>query len=363
MTRYMPILKAREGEFGALEALPEDIRNTLTPLIEIPKVPHDYVRDRPTKTLEQHIAGIGDRLRKSWGDRPVYVQLPRHTDGASETLSDGLAAVGGVLQDCAGLGVRAIPVLVTSNSTPYLTAVRDYSANSDEGVCLRLHVGDFDQGDPDSPSPKSRIDALLERVGATHHDSVDVVLDLGDLSQDLNMASMVARTMFGELPYRTAWRSVALAAASFPENLSEVVGGTERVIKRHEWALWNRLRRRDEWSQVVFGDYAIAHSKITELDPRTMRMSASIRYTTDASWLVLKGRNVREHGFDQYFDLCRRLIDRSEYKGPGFSWGDEFIFKCAQGLGGPGNATTWRKVGTNHHLTLVARAIAAAAVV
>jgi hypothetical protein len=25
---------------------------------------------------------------------------------------------------------------------------------------------------------------------------------------------------------------------------------------------------------------------------------------------------------------------------------------------GPGNATTWRKVGTNHHLTLVTRELA-----
>jgi hypothetical protein len=84
-------------------------------------------------------------------------------------------------------------------------------------------------------------------------------------------------------------------------------------------------------------------------------MSASIRYTTPESWLIVKGRNVNQYGFEQYYDLCKQLIGRPEYVGPEFSWGDEFIWKCAQETAGTGNATTWRKVGVNHHLTLVAR--------
>jgi hypothetical protein len=89
-----------------------------------------------------------------------------------------------------------------------------------------------------------------------------------------------------------------------------------------------------------------------------MIMSASIRYTTDSDWLVVKGRNVRQYGFEQYFDLCRALVERPEYYGPAFSWGDEYIGRCAAREVGPGNATTWRKVGTNHHITVVTRAIA-----
>ena len=88
-------------------------------------------------------------------------------------------------------------------------------------------------------------------------------------------------------------------------------------------------------------------------------MSASIRYTTDGNWLVVKGRNVRRYGFEQYFELCRTLVMRQEFSGRGFSWGDQYIDDCAFERTGPGNATTWRKVGTNHHLTLVARALAA----
>jgi hypothetical protein len=159
-------------------------------------------------------------------------------------------------------------------------------------------------------------------------------------------------------PQIAAWRQVVFAAASFPEDLSDVDAATVSTLPRREWELWSMLQRSPKKlprRDLVFGDYGITHPVPRELDPRTMRMSASIRYTTRDSWLVIKGRNVRQYGFEQYFDLCGVLVNRPEYSGADFSWGDDYSAKCAERESGPGNATTWRKVGTNHHLTLVAR--------
>ena len=152
-----------------------------------------------------------------------------------------------------------------------------------------------------------------------------------------------------------------LAAASFPEDLSDVSAATIVTLPRHEWDLWKTLQRKPAAlprRDLIFGDYAMAHPVAKTLDPRTMRMSANIRYTTQDEWLVIKGRNVRQYGFSQYFDLCRLLVERPEYSGRTYSWGDGYIADCAEGMQGPGNATTWRKVGVNHHLTLVTRGLA-----
>jgi hypothetical protein len=196
-------------------------------------------------------------------------------------------------------------------------------------------------------------------VGLTHLQQADLILDLANIGTDLGRATLVARAIIAEAPHAAEWRRLVLAAASFPENLSEVDAATTTTLPRIEWDLWERLqRRRALRHDTLFGDYAIAHPVPTELDPRTMRMSASIRYTTPENWLIVKGRNVRQYGFDQYFELCRTLVRLPEYSGEAFSWGDGFIARCARGAAGPGNATTWRKVGTNHHLTLVARALA-----
>ena len=90
----------------------------------------------------------------------------------------------------------------------------------------------------------------------------------------------------------------------------------------------------------------------------SLRQTPSIRYTIDESWLVVKGKNLRDYSFSQFYDVCRNLIARPEYCGPAFSWGDWYINECANTREGPGNLTTWRKVGTSHHLAFVASQIA-----
>src|SRR5713101_5232213 len=98
---YVPVLKGKEGEYGALEALAmptNDVRNWLMPLIEVPDVPYDYASEGSAKSLDQHVSGIADRLRKCWQDRPLYIELP-WSEG-EERLSDGRIALEAVLSDC-----------------------------------------------------------------------------------------------------------------------------------------------------------------------------------------------------------------------------------------------------------------------
>ncbi len=107
-----------------------------------------------------------------------------------------------------------------------------------------------------------------------------------------------------------------------------------------------------------FGDYGISHPDWVDVDPRIQQMSAGLRYTTDEQWLVFKGRGVKRYGYEQSHDICQRLISMPEYSGEDFSWGDDWIMKCANREVQSGNATTWRKAGTNHHLAFVTRQLA-----
>lgn len=111
----------------------------------------------------------------------------------------------------------------------------------------------------------------------------------------------------------------------------------------------------------TFSDFAVQHPEQLEVDPRLMKMSANLRYTTDTDFLIFKRRNVQQHGYGQFLDICRDLVRMPEYSGPDFSDGDRAITACAAANGNgakPGSATTWRKIATNHHLTFVVRAIA-----
>jgi hypothetical protein len=350
---YVPMLKGKEGEFAALEGLELDIRDKITPLIEVPNVPYDYANDRPAKSLDSHVAGIGERLNRCWRSGPLYLDLPWFQNG--EYLEDGRLALAAVLTDCSERGLSVIPVVSTASSESYLRAAGDHARRFGTGVCLRLLVRDFEDNDPDSATS-----GVLERTGPLTPENIDVLLDLEDLGTDSGRAVLIARSVLSMLPEGN-WRRIILAGASFPSDLSEVSAARTTTLPRREWQLWQTLHKRPgplRQHNLIFGDYAVAHPVPTELDPRTMRMSASIRYTTPDSWLVVKGRNVRQYGFEQYFELSRSLVSRPEYCGRDFSWGDGYLSDCAAGVTGPGNATTWRKVGTNHHITLVARELA-----
>lgn len=100
-----------------------------------------------------------------------------------------------------------------------------------------------------------------------------------------------------------------------------------------------------------------------------MNLSGHIRYTTDEEFLIVKGGAVRDvkrngevvaegRGYEQMVDLCRVLINLPEYSGADFSWGDRYIWDCANGTASHGNATTWRQFATNHHLTFVVHQLA-----
>jgi hypothetical protein len=352
---YVPILKGKEGEYAALEALGVDIKSMLMPLIEIPAIPYDYANERPTKSLDDHIAEIPERLKRACATMPMYLDLPWFDN--EETLSNGRTALESVLAKSVTLGMNPIPVVSRSNTPEYLAAARSHSSATGSGNCIRLVVEDFDE-DVDLEAELKR---LLLSAASGGIESTDLIVDLEDLGADAGKAVLIARSVFSMIPHRDRWRKMILAAASFPEDLSDVSAATIVTLPRYEWDLWKTLQRKPNMlprRDLIFGDYAMAHPITKTLDPRTMRMSANIRYTTQDEWLIVKGRNVRQYGFDQYFDLCRILVERPEYSGRSYSWGDGYIADCAEAMQGPGNATTWRKVGVNHHLTLVTRGLA-----
>lgn len=353
-TVYVPVLKGKEGEFAALEALPPDVRELVLPLIEIPDVPYDYASESYSKTLDEHISGIPERLLKCSGSGPLFLHLSSF--GENENIADGRTALEAILEGCIANETRIIPVVGRSSSDAYLAAALTHSEETDMGLAVRVCVEDFEE-EVDLEKELSRIFPAGE-LGAT---KADLIVDLANIGADMSRALLVARYILQQLPWPQRWRRVILAAASFPEDLSEVSAATTVTLPRQEWSLWKAIQRKPgnlPRKDLIFGDYAISSPVFKALDPRVMRMSANIRYTTEDEWLIIKGRNVRQYGFSQYFELCQALVERPEFSGAPFSWGDEYILGCAERRVGPGNATTWRKVGVNHHIALVARALA-----
>jgi len=80
---YVPILKGRDGEYGALQTLASNVRVALTPLLELPPIPWDYEEEAPAKTIDQHLRTL--QLWSSEGAPPG--ELRGHESGVKGALA------------------------------------------------------------------------------------------------------------------------------------------------------------------------------------------------------------------------------------------------------------------------------------
>jgi hypothetical protein len=313
-------------------------------------VPWNYSEDRPAKTIDQHLKKVPAQISESWGNKPIFIDF-NWLDITTE-LENRKSPIRHLFDEGQKHKLGLIPVTSPSREEPYKEEIKKLLSSRERELCLRLENDDFLE------DLNAILEAELEfydvQASKTH-----LLIDFGGISESQKSAIILAVIqIIRSLPNIDKWKSLILAATAFPENLSGVDAGTQ-TIPRTEWDIWKEVfQRKDIPRTPDFGDYSIANPNLIEVDPRIMTMSANIRYTSEDEWFIFKARNVRKHGYDQFFDLAKSVVEQKCYCGRDFSWGDEYIAKCAKKEVGPGNATTWRKVGNSHHLTFVAHQLA-----
>ena len=246
-----------------------------------------------------------------------------------------------------------IPVIKCISDQNYKDVVRNVINTDNQGVCIRVK-------DDDLLDLEDELEELTEDIGIDR-DQADLIIDLEYISpNDSNKNLLSLRNILRAIPNISDWQSITVCATSFPENTSSIDRNTTGQIERGEWTLWNNLFSRKSKLKIMpnYGDYAISNPAPLKLDPKLMRMSANIRYTANNDFLIFKGISIQKGKWTQVQSLCKKIISHPQYCGKTFSWGDEYIFDCASGNKSTGNAETWRRVGTNHHLTFVVNQLA-----
>lgn len=321
--------------------------------MEVQEIPWDYVNDAPATEADQYLNRVSQKCADYWGtDRSLLLDIePASLEGDVA----GVHPLTFLLGACRDRNVQVVPVTGLDRPAAFQQAIAAAVAGDELGVCVRLTPEDLERAHFDGDLHRT-----IQQVGGGAG-STDLVLDLGPIMPTQQAATtMAARAMIQATPHIEGWRSVILAATAFPENLQGFPPESTSTRPRTEWLVWRNLvgPAGNLVRQPSFSDYAIAHPSVLDLDPRIMRMSANLRYTIDHEWLILKGRDTRQYGHEQFNDLCALLVARPEYSGQDFSWGDNYIHQCANGNAGPGNAMMWRRAGTSHHLTFVVNQIA-----
>lgn len=349
---YVPCIRWKQGEYRAMLHLSSSSREIITPLIEVPEIGFDFETNTNMKSVDEHLSPFAKRVRSNLQMQPCFVDL--NLIDTSKPMADGRHPVNFVFDELRAQRCLATPVIGINRGRQYQQAVERVVSKDKRGLCLRISLEDASKTNIKAP-----VDALLEKNGLGVSEC-DLVIDLGAPNfKPIEGFAKLIEVIVQKLPYLSKWRTFTIIGTSFPQSMAEVSQGLT-TIQRFEWLLYKNLINRLNKVRVrlpTFGDYGINHPDVQPMDMRILKPSATIRYTIDDAWLIVKGPNVREHGYSQYRYHCKAVIASSCFLGSGFSKGDEYIASCASGTAKTGNLTTWRMVGTNHHLEKVARDI------
>jgi hypothetical protein len=347
-TLYVPILKWRQGEYQALSRLAPATKSVVTPLVEVPPIEWDFEKGKLSKTLDEHLAPLVKRLATKWGKAPALVDF--NLLGPNQLLTSGTHAIDAVFAAAASEGVNLIPVTGLGRALNHHTAVARATKAAGGNLCVRVTLDQLG-----APSTESGLLEIIEKICGTDVDHCVLVVDLGapNFHPVAAFAKAIAARVRG-FTFLDKLSLVAVGGTAFPESMTAIKMGAN-IVPRSEWAFFTELRSQKSLSgiRLAFVDYGIAHPVLPAGDMRLLKPSATVRYTARDSWIIVKGDNVRDNGFEQYEALCGEVTKSPEYTGPTYSAGD-----CSKGLASTGNLSVWRWVGTNHHITRIARDLA-----
>jgi Beta protein len=347
---YVPILRWKEAERLALRELQEEIRSRVTPLVQL--VPESIRTGKRTPTVEHALQRIAGDMRQCWGTSRLLVDLLR-LDPLLRVEADTHPLVY-LARHAGAISSFIVPVTGLNRGAAYQAAVRQVATAHGKGACLRLFGRDLV-----SSSLHVDVERLLSqiRVGP---EEVDLILDL-----ECHDATYPAFDRLASLlPNLRHWRSLTVASGAFPPDLTQWKTPGAYPVPRLDWLAWlgeiqlteNMIRK------PAFSDYAIYHP--TYRPPAGFpNFTASIRYTSDDEWIVMRGEGVHNEGgagFAQWPANATLLCGRPEFQrcGARFSAGDNYIAQEAGNYAHPGNASTWLQAGFNHHITFVVRQVA-----
>ncbi len=331
---YIPIIKSKRGEMVAIGKLEEKIFNYIQPIIEL--VPITDSTDH-RKSATRFIECVDKECNKL--KHPLIVDFFRHwDDGPDDVITD----LFGLLQK-----YNPIPVVYASTfreRKDLVTAL--LSTTGQNTACIRVVPEEIT---PDLHKILSEIQSTCNIDG----ESSILIVDLGVLPQEnIGILPAIVKQYLSIVDAISGWPRRYLASTSMVRDMSEIPRNTTVYIDRIEWNIWNRINLDGDLNNIYnYSDYTSVYPDVMKFDIR-WAPAAKIRYSAEDSWIISKGRSLRDYGYEQFNILSREILRLPDYKRAGYSFGDDFIAQAAADEV-RGNLTSWVTVSVNHHITLI----------
>lgn len=357
VANYIPIYKAKPGEFKAVAKAKKAHDRRMLPLFEICRIGKSVREAKRFKECTAltcaYLDEVADQISQVRKGKSVMVDAFQwKADSVTETGEHILPYVYSRLES---LGVSVIPVIGYDrwDSDVYRISMQNFEVKDGSYYCLRLDSHAIE----DAEDPVFFEERILDILAELEVEPVQcaVLLDFGDITAASIEDLIASAERVMQVVATMGFKFFATAGCSLPSTIDKAVKNQDSAGKvvRKEMLLWQTMRVSYPDVRWLFSDYGVRGPNTADdiISPHT---NGKIRHTIDRSYYVVRGHSVQfGDGGAQMYNLAKKVVDSDYYMGEDFSWGDEQILACSQIKTGPGNSTTWIAIDTSHHLAWV----------
>lgn len=354
---YIPILKAKKGEFDALKYTSTSTARRIQPLFEVPAFAGTTASAKRFEDLPQptvaYLDEISAKIASVRPGMPCFLDTRHWAPNA--TLENGEHVLSYAHSRLVALGVPVNPVINYDfwDDPEYQEVFKNAGASHNGTLCIRLESDALD--DLDDPEYfTDRLDSIIAAT-AFPEAQICILIDFRDTNtlSVVDMQETVEKCIEAFNGWSFAY--IGIAGSSIPIMINDAVGeiNSTGYVTRKEVLTWKALRTAYPNQKLVFSDYAVRNPNAVD-DVPAPHANGKVRYTTTNQFFVVRGHSLQFHDKGkQYHRLSAEVVSSSHYMGPEFSYGDQHLLRCSKGEGSCGNATTRITIDTTHHLKAV----------
>ena len=283
------MLKWKKAEMDALKHLSN--KKNICPLLELVmpnyKGNKDDLSDRLDQIAEKlkedfkrkRVGEIPNEIVKNWGFSSVFLDF-----SLLDSIELKLHSIENIMNDSFSKGIRVIPVVNLVDDEKIKRLVSKIHIDHRQGICLRISSSDL----KDIVLLNEKIETFLFDFNFGK-DTIDLLVDIKEIDEDLTNYKYYYEAAQKILDLND-WRSFIFASGAYPKDLTVCKVDEENLLKRFDWIYWLQLGgKKRVVRNPTFADYSIRHP-IYNKSLQFYQGSASIKYTLEDSWLILRGK-------------------------------------------------------------------------
>jgi Beta protein len=356
---YIPILKAKQGEFDALAHLSDKAKNQIVPWFDISRLDDKSrlkIEQRSEPPVETYLHETAAKIAKVWAGKTLFIDFPQWKTNAQTESGEHVVSYFRNRLELLNVAVNPVVDYSSWDDPVYIEALASISLENGRNFCIRLNLdSDTVEDMADSAYFIDRFTSIVDELGV-NPSSVNVMIDFSDVSTQIysvgNIFEIAEQAI--SLVKANGFHKIIIAGSSLPPSINEAVKSQNAtgLVLRKEMLVWQMLISENPAWNITFADYCIRNPKAVD-DPNVYtNANGKIRYTIDKHYFIARGCKLNKSalGYSQFCLLANTIVDSEHYFGNDFSWGDDRIFKYSSTQNGCGNQQTWISIDTNHHI-------------